>query len=176
MCAGIETLEQTGLGKSNDSAVPRLLLVCLRAGRRMFVIKKGYIGVGLVELKPNDNIYISAGGTPPYALRSVDKPCSTGFAADEMLHNDEADYSHDYSNDRARCGWPLQNTFELVGQCFVHGIMDAQAVAKHAPGYLPFEDRLRKMRYGGSAPDHDLPLRTFHESHIVLMLSHAQHA
>jgi hypothetical protein len=66
-------------------------------GRRAFVTKKGYMGVGPANMANGDVIYIVAGGTHPLVLRA---PSSTSTG----------------------------NRFELVGDCYVDGIMDGQTV------------------------------------------------
>jgi hypothetical protein len=65
------------------------------------------------------------------------------------------------------CVGPRLNIFELAGDCYVHGIMDVEAVADHAPGYKSRRDRLRKLIHGGHPPDPELAKRDFHDIYIV---------
>jgi hypothetical protein len=104
-------------------------------GRRFFVTKKGYFGIGPAELEEGDEIYILAGGKHPFALRpsSESRP----------------------------------DTFELVGDCFVHGIMDGEAVSDNDPSRKSLEEGSCKELYSGQPPDPDLPLRNFHDVFIV---------
>ncbi|PMD57267.1 uncharacterized protein K444DRAFT_483861, partial [Hyaloscypha bicolor E] len=67
-------------------------------GRRFFVTKKGYFGIGPAELEEGDEIYILAGGKVPLVLRPLPES--------------------------------QPNTFELVGDCYVHGVMDGEAVTE----------------------------------------------
>ncbi|MCJ1378901.1 hypothetical protein MMC17_002000 [Xylographa soralifera] len=104
-------------------------------GRRFFVTKKGYFGIGPAELEKGDEIYILAGGKHPFALRPSLEP--------------EPD------------------TFELVGDCYVHGIMDGEAVSD--------QNKVRKAMAEGNCDDLlscqsldlDLPLHDFHNVFIV---------
>jgi hypothetical protein len=104
-------------------------------GRRFFVTKKGYFGIGPAELEEGDEIYIIAGGNHPFALRpsSESRP----------------------------------DTFELIGDCYVHAIMDGEAVSDNGPGRESLEEGNCEELYGGKQPDHDLPLRDFHDVFIV---------
>jgi hypothetical protein len=116
----------TGYWKSDiaDSFHLSFLEACI--GRRIFVTKKGYFGIGPAELEEGDEIYILAGGKLPLVLRPLPKS-------------------------RPR-------TFELVGDCYVHGIMDGEAVSGHGSGRESVEERVS---------DPDLPLRHFHDVFIV---------
>ena len=64
---------------------------------------------------------------------------------------------------------PQPNTFELVSDCYVHGIMDGEAVSEKAPE----RNRWRNLVAKGIAVasrqkvDPDLPLRDFHDVFIV---------
>jgi hypothetical protein len=62
---------------------------------------------------------------------------------------------------------PSAEHLELVDDCYVHGIMDGEAVADHAPGYKSRRDRLRKLIHGGHPPDPELAKRDFHDIYIV---------
>ena len=59
------------------------------------------------------------------------------------------------------------NTFELVGDCYVHGIMDGEAVSGHGSGRKSVDESSCEEFYADHAPDPDLPLRDFHDVFIV---------
>jgi hypothetical protein len=104
-------------------------------GRRFFVTKKGYFGIGPAELEEGDEIYIIAGGKHPFVLRPLPEPQSY--------------------------------TFELVGDCYVHGIMDGEAVSDHVSGRESVEESGGEEFYADQASDPDLHLREFHDLFIV---------
>jgi hypothetical protein len=116
-----------------DSFHLSFLEACI--GRRIFVTKKGYFGIGPAELEEGDEIYILAGGKLPLVLRPLPKS-------------------------RLRA-------FELVGDCYVHGIMDGEAVSPHGSGRESVEVSSSKPFYGPQVSDPDLPLRDFHDVFIV---------
>jgi hypothetical protein len=110
-------------------------------GRRFFVTKKGYFGVGPAELEEGDEIYILAGGKVPLVLRPLPES--------------------------------QPNTFELVGDCYVHGVMDGEAVTERTqrPGRSPWKKAVATaksfIRSSTKTLDPDLPLRDFHDVFIV---------
>ncbi|KAE9378296.1 hypothetical protein N431DRAFT_435446 [Stipitochalara longipes BDJ] len=110
-------------------------------GRRFFVTKKGYFGIGPAELAEGDQIYILAGGKVPLVLRPLSES--------------------------------QPNTFELVGDCYTHGVMDGEAVTEH-----PLDSVQNSWGKAGATAksivrpsikslDPDLPLRDFHDVFIV---------
>jgi hypothetical protein len=111
------------------------------AGRRFFITKKGYFGMGPAQLAEGDQVYILAGGKVPLVLRPV-------------LESQP-------------------NTFELVGDCYVHGVMDGEAVTEH-PMYCGKNLWKKGVATAKSivplhskSLDPDLPLRDFHDVFIV---------
>jgi hypothetical protein len=110
-------------------------------GRRFFVTKKGYFGVGPAELEEGDEIYILAGGKVPLVLRPLPES--------------------------------QPNTFELVGDCYVHGVMDGEAVTERTQrsGQSPWKKAVATaksfIRSRTKSLDPDLPLRDFHDVFIV---------
>jgi hypothetical protein len=104
-------------------------------GRRFFVTKKGYFGIGPAELEEGDEIYILAGGKLPFVLRPLPES--------------------------------QPDTFELVGDCYVHGIMDGEAVSGHGSGRESVEESSGEEFYADQASDPDLPLRDSHDVFIV---------
>ncbi|MCJ1436819.1 hypothetical protein MMC27_006201 [Xylographa pallens] len=104
-------------------------------GRRFFVTKKGYFGIGPAELEEGDEVYILAGGKHPFALRP-----SLGLQP---------------------------NTFELVGDCYVHGVMDGEAVSDQSRGQKTMEKEKCEELPRRQSRDLDLPLHDFHNVFIV---------
>jgi hypothetical protein len=110
-------------------------------GRRFFVSKKGYFGVGPAELEEGDEIYILAGGSVPFVLRPSPES--------------------------------QPNTFELVGDCYVHGVMDGEAVTERtqrsdqSPWKKAVATAKNFIRSSTKSLDPDLPLRDFHDVFIV---------
>ncbi|KAH8745951.1 heterokaryon incompatibility protein-domain-containing protein [Hyaloscypha finlandica] len=110
-------------------------------GRRFFVTKKGYFGIGPAELEEGDEIYILAGGKFPLVLRPSPES--------------------------------QPNTFELVGDCYVHGVMDGEAVTERTQrsGQSPWKKAVATskgfIRSSNKSLDPDLPLRDFHDVFIV---------
>ena len=70
--------------------------------RRFYMTSKGYMGIGPVDVRIGDQVYVLVGGNVPFLLRHQDG-------------------GTDGSNPSKVCGW------ELVGDCYLHGIMDGEA-------------------------------------------------
>jgi hypothetical protein len=110
-------------------------------GRRFFITKKGYFGIGPAELEEGDEIYILAGGKVPLVLRPSPES--------------------------------QPNTFELVGDCYVHGVMDGEAVTERtqSSGQSPWKKAIATaknfIRSSTKSLDPDLPLPDFHDVFIV---------
>ncbi|MCJ1388737.1 hypothetical protein MMC18_001586 [Xylographa bjoerkii] len=62
---------------------------------------------------------------------------------------------------------PQPDTFELVGDCYVHGVMDGEAVSDHATARESVEGGNGEELYNDQSLDLDLPLRDFHNVFIV---------
>ncbi|KAF0330026.1 HET-domain-containing protein [Colletotrichum asianum] len=78
------------------------------AGQTFFVTERGYVGIGPPNLAEGDEVWVLSGGKVPFILRP-----STG---------DESPRSS---------ATPL---FTLIGDAFVYGIMDGEAIALHKGG------------------------------------------
>jgi hypothetical protein len=68
-------------------------------GRRFFITKNSYFGMGPRNMQQGDEIHVAAGGNCPLVLRPVNNPQSPS------------------TNPR----------YTLVGDCYLHGIMDGEA-------------------------------------------------
>lgn len=73
-------------------------------GRRLFLTSRGYIGMAPAEAQPGDEIMFMRGAWAPYVFRGVDMSKVEGW-------------------DRAR------RTFTLVGEGYLHGVMDGMGTA-----------------------------------------------
>ena len=131
----------------------------------MLVTKRSYFGVGPAKLEPGDAIYVLAGGGYCYALRPyriATEPVGSLEQANNVREESPSGQSSTHTS-----GGPCASTFEFIGDCYVHGIMDGEAVAERAPGYTAPKDRLLHETFGGRAPDPELPTRDFHDVYIV---------
>jgi hypothetical protein len=98
----------------------------------LIVTERGYFGIALgdSDVRIGDQVYILGGGNLPCLLRpSQDRRMSTS------------------------------DTFLLVCECYIHGIMDGEAVAGvQKTEELMLSDMLRKLMFGGPDQDPNLPL------------------
>ncbi|KAJ3545639.1 hypothetical protein NM208_g2414 [Fusarium decemcellulare] len=72
--------------------------------RRLFFTKKGYMGLGPATMKAGDAAYVFAGGHMPFIVR------------------------HAKERDVPKVG--MRNCHELIGDCYIHGIMDGEVMDK----------------------------------------------
>jgi Heterokaryon incompatibility protein (HET) len=79
--------------------------------RRFFITDNEFMGLGPKTMRAGDEVFVLAGGTTPFLLRPVGKR--------NIPRVDGA-----------------KECFELVGDCYVHGIMDGEAMPK-TDGELP---------------------------------------
>ncbi|CAO2658363.1 Nn.00g060860.m01.CDS01 [Neocucurbitaria sp. VM-36] len=69
---------------------------------RFFILKKGFIGLGPMNMRVGDTVHILLGGSVPFVLRPV-------------------------AEQQGPTGQPKR--YEFVGNCYVQGIMDGEALA-----------------------------------------------
>ncbi|KAI1866277.1 uncharacterized protein JN550_007665 [Neoarthrinium moseri] len=74
--------------------------------RKFFVTQNGYLGLGPDPILPGDDVYVISGSKVPFVLHRVD--------------NSEAD-----SRENDSSSYPV---FKLIGDSYVHGIMDGEAL------------------------------------------------
>jgi hypothetical protein len=74
---------------------------------RFFVTEKGYFGLGNPDTQVGDQVWVLIGGKVPFVLRPV-------------VDNDGMS--------------SFDNSFRLIGDCYLHGIMDGEAVANNDDG------------------------------------------
>ena len=80
------------------------------ASRRFFLTKSGYMGIGPRTTVVGDRVYVFKGGNIPFIVRE-----------DRLV---TADSDEDVSGPSDT---PVGDGFRLIGDCFVHGLMDGQA-------------------------------------------------
>ncbi len=95
-------------GGPNLKSVVETLSVAT-AGRRFFVAEKGYIGNGPPRVQTGDDVYILRGGKMPLALRRDEQ---------SSYRPPRGPYPEPYKHCKQH---------SLVGDCYVHGIMDGEA-------------------------------------------------
>jgi hypothetical protein len=74
-------------------------------GRRFFVTRRGFMGIGPLRAKTGDTVAILKGGNVPYILR-----------------HDREEVPDDKQGN-------LPKTFKLVGEAYIHGLSDGQGIA-----------------------------------------------
>ncbi|KAJ4363410.1 hypothetical protein N0V83_009703 [Neocucurbitaria cava] len=102
--------------------VPNIVLESLRGmipNHAFFITEKGYIGIGPPQTSAGDQVWIFYGGQVPFVMRKGEEDGDRGGGSG----NDDQD-----------------RTLTLVGDTYVHGIMDGEAV-KH--GYAVQTVRIR---------------------------------
>ncbi|KAF2493461.1 HET-domain-containing protein [Lophium mytilinum] len=80
------------------------------SNRRFFITRTGYLGLGPEDMEVGDSVYVINGSNVPLVLR------------EEVPHfRDESNRTKENTTD------PTYPHFRLIGQCYVHGIMDGEA-------------------------------------------------
>lgn len=118
-------------------AYVELVTITMR-GRSLFLTAGGYVGVGAADIEPGDTVCLLSGVRIPFVLRpqsgkvvpavatGTDEkvPCVSG-APDCYRFQDEeqckADISKVWEDPAAHC------TFRLMGDAYVHGLMEGEA-------------------------------------------------
>lgn len=83
-----------------DVVIPKLVHT------RFFLTKHGFMGIGPAETAVRDKVFVLRGGRIPFILRRSEKE----------------------ENRQKDCYHPPELCFRLIGQSYVHGIMDGQAL------------------------------------------------
>lgn len=107
-----ERLKEVVYGHKVDTVRPdksrfEACLAVYSRRRVLFRTKLGYIGLGFDTTETGDQVWILAGARTPFVLRSVGD------------------------------GIPNQEKFQLVGECYVHGVMRGEAVAAQNAEFEP---------------------------------------
>jgi hypothetical protein len=101
--AGTTTSALLGIDSANMALVRRSVEACT-PNRRFFVTRRGYCGLGPVDAQPGDQIFVLAGAGLPFLLREA--------------------------GERRVNGLGKIKAHSLVGECYVHGIMDGEGFDK----------------------------------------------
>jgi hypothetical protein len=78
--------------------------------RRFFITQMGYIGLGPAGVQPGDELYLLLGGRAPFVLRQ------SGFHSVPIIP------------DRPGIGSVRRLGHKVIGDCYVHGLMDGEAM------------------------------------------------
>jgi len=89
----------------NDLNYMILDIEAATTGRRFFITKKGYFGFGPESCQVGDLVAVLAGGQVPYIIRPVPH-------LSDMI--------------RATMGPTLETCYTILGDSYVHGIMDGE--------------------------------------------------
>lgn len=99
----------------------------LNGGRRLFVTEKHkYLGLGGMSMQPGDKVWVVKGSKVPFLLRKVGEE-----DIDEVDSGVEATTVSEEDNDKGK-GKPkthIRSYYKLIGDLYVHGIMNGEAVA-----------------------------------------------
>lgn len=82
----------------------------VKEGRRFFVTKSGYMGLGPKDLRAGDEVVVLHGGDTPFLVREV------GLDEEGRVNLEE------------------RGTHRLVGDCYVHGLMDGEVKGLNSSG------------------------------------------
>lgn len=78
--------------------------------RTFFITHEGHFGLGPAKMRPDDHLYILLGSRTPFILRK---------AGSRRIPR---------KPDRERLGYIDQECYEVVGDCYAHGLMDGEAM------------------------------------------------
>jgi hypothetical protein len=92
--------------------------------RQFFVTKNGFIGIGPANLRRGDAIYVVLGSRVPLVMRQ--RPQSTRCFQNSV--RDLFDYRGGVQTDTEVCNVLHDDIYGLVGDAYVHGIMDGAFV------------------------------------------------
>jgi hypothetical protein len=83
--------------------------------RTFFITERGYMGIGPLQTQHGDVVYLLGGSTVPFVLRKdIDHHLPTSQSVDPRAEIDN------------RVPTMGEQHYRLVGDCFVHGVMDGQ--------------------------------------------------
>jgi hypothetical protein len=84
----------------------QMTVVRTTRNRKFFVTRNGYLGLGPCDISPGDEVYLISGSKVPFVLRKV-----------EHLENVSPEN-----------GSSSSAVFRIIGDAYVHGIMDGEAL------------------------------------------------
>ena len=95
------------------SSFPYITMMHALHDRRIFATDSGFLGLGPQHLQPNDLVCVLLGAEVPFILRELQQDAVTSFP-------------WRFWRNSSRC-------YELVGECYIHGIMDGEFLKKNPP-------------------------------------------
>lgn len=109
---------------------------CASEGRRFFVTKTGYIGVGPRNMSIGDHAFILHGSQVPFILRSADRPVACRGDRIETLSSatgSQPTYvpagKHAKAPDQQKvCYETHSGLYFVIGDAYVHGVMNGEAL------------------------------------------------
>ncbi|KAK4230729.1 heterokaryon incompatibility protein-domain-containing protein [Podospora fimiseda] len=120
-------------------------------GRTFFFTKEGYIGLGPRDMRSGDQVYVVPGSRVPFILRRLVLPITCRESTVETLISDKKEtliqivsqpietsrqQIREDSHEKACSRIHSSNCYLLVGDAYVHGIMDGEAVKASKRGLL----------------------------------------
>jgi len=115
--------------RSASSRSPLATAVLYTAhGRAFFKTEQGYIGVGPSHMKRGDEVFVVFGSPTPFVFRRQPSP---GDGTHEESETEEDD-THEESKTTTDTSPELSidpMRYELIGYCYLHGVMDGEFVA-----------------------------------------------
>jgi hypothetical protein len=119
-----------GDGKIEDKNAFHYAVETASESRKFFMTSEGYVGIGPDLLVPGDDVYILLGSRVPLILRKA-RPA-------HICHNEELKVLISAGEDlkETQC-FQHHRTFTLVGDAYVHGIMDGEAISSKSREKVP---------------------------------------
>jgi len=129
-----ESAEVADLGAEDQNAF-HYAVECASGWRRFFITKRGFIGSGPRDTTAGDGIFIVPGLRVPFIFRNTSQPYQcTQDPLVELIKSNKQIFINAGSHARGQlqsrsmvCREVHTNCFSVVGDAYVHGMMDGQA-------------------------------------------------
>jgi hypothetical protein len=117
---------------------------CTSGGRRFFITRKGFVGTGPKHTSEGDEVFVFAGSQVPFILRrSTHSTVCRSNTLEYLITNDRSDRTYFQAGSEAIgmapqvgvgkiCNLVHDNCYCIVGDAYVHGIMDGEIM--NSPG------------------------------------------
>ncbi|KAJ2987762.1 hypothetical protein NUW58_g4326 [Xylaria curta] len=119
------------------------LLECASGERRFFRTKRGYIGTGPVETSRGDSVVVLLGSQVPFILREDEQSSRRCFGQDiKVLFSEKSSYQAGQGakvlkDEKIRCYGSHEHCYRVIGDAYVHGIMNGDARLTNQWGVEP---------------------------------------
>jgi hypothetical protein len=110
-----------------NAALYRTALGEMLPGKRFCVTKQGYLGMVPKESQVGDSIYVPFGADVPFIIRQQDAEGELSIPSLAQLQLQET-ISSLVGTDSPFLAEPQSSTYAIIGPCYVHGIMDGEAL------------------------------------------------